>query len=365
MNAVSEGPDDGARILRLPDCSNRVFKTQDDALAAPLRPFELRRSSRYGFFANVQAVPTDFSIDYQVDQGVSPAFSAHLELVADAVERVSSRESSICEIGCGKGDFLRILAARSFKMLSGFDESYEGDDSRIKKSYPLEHHVPLEAQLLVIRHALDCIIDPVAYLAELHRINGQDCEVIIEVPCFDWIRAQGAFWDLTTERVNYFTEQSIEALLGSDLIGIDRMFDGQYLLIHAHLRGRDGATDHFEADACQGELQDLGYAQSSDLTERLADSTYWIWGTGSKGVMFLHHHLNWRPKSVPLGCVDINPMRQGTFTHSTGLEIISPARFGALFRVTQPVVVLNRNYVDEVSRSIEELTGVAAEIIAL
>ena len=365
MNVESEGPHDAGPILWLPACSNRVFKTQGDALIEPLRPFELQRSNRYGFLANVRAAPIDYSIGYQTDQGVSPTFSAHLEQVADAVERVSSRESSICEIGCGKGDFFSMLAARSFTMLTGFDESYEGGDSRIKKSYPSAHDGPLEAQLLVVRHVLDYIVDPVTYLVDLHKINGQDCEVMIEVPCFDWISSQGALWDLTSERVNFFTEQSIEALFGSDLIGIDRVFGEQYLLVHAHLRGRDEVADYFEADAYQSELLKHGYALSSDLTKQLGDSAYWIWGTGSKAVMFLHHHLNWRPEHAPLGCVDINPMRQGTFVPSTGIEIFSPSEFGELFDVGQPVVVLNRNYINEVSQSIEELTGASAELIVL
>ena len=365
MSGAADRPDGEVRALWVPECSNRVFKTRDEALAAPLRSFELRRSNRYGFFTNIQAEPIDFSIGYQVDQGVSPAFAVHLELVADAVERVSSRESSICEIGCGKGDFLRILSGRSFERISGFDQSYEGDDNRIEKAYFSEHHFPLSAELLVIRHALDYIVDPVSYLADLHRANGQDCDVIIEIPSFDWILSQGSFWDLTFERVNYFTEQSVEALFGNDLIGVDRMFNGQYLLVHARLSGRDEGTDRLETDACQAELQDLGHAQSSGMAEQIGDLDYWIWGAGSKGVMFLHHHLNWRPEHIPLGCVDINPMRQGRFTPSTGLRVMSPANFAARFSSNQPVVVLNRNYVDEVAQLIEELTGVAAEIVAL
>jgi hypothetical protein len=364
VRTVPDGSGGETQSFWIPECSNRVFKTQEEALAAPLRKFELRRSNRYGFFANVQATPIDFSIDYRVDQTFSATFSAHLNLVADAVEQISSRESSICEIGSGSGSFLSILAARSFKALKGFDESHKGDDSRIEKSYPSDRHAPLGAQLLILRHTLDYIINPASYLANLRRINGHDCDLMIEVPCFDWILSQGHFWDLTFERINYFTEDSLEALFGNDLVKISRVFDGQYLLVHARLRDRVELPDHFQTDTCQEQLRDFGYAQSENLVKQLGDSAYWIWGAGSKGVMFLHHHLRWRPLHIPLGCVDINPMRQGTFIPSTGLEIMSPTKFRELFRTTQPVVVLNHNYVDEVARSIEELTGASARIIA-
>jgi hypothetical protein len=350
--------------FQIPECSSRVFRTQEEALIAPLRKFDLRRSSRYGYFANVQATPIDFSIDYEADQAFSPAFLAHLNLIADTVEQISSREDSICEIGCGSGSFLRILAARSFRTLRGFDESCKGDNNQIENSYPADRHAPLGAQLLILRHTLDYIINPASYLAHLRRINGQDCDLIIEIPNFDWILSQGHFWDLTFERINYFTEDSVEALFGNDLVETRRVFDGQYLLVHAHLRDRVELPDHFQADTRQEQLRDLGYAQSMNLIEQLGDSDYWIWGAGSKGVMFLHHHLHWRPQHAPLGCVDINPMRQGTFVPSTGLEIMSPTKFRELFRATQAVVVLNHNYVNEVARSIEELTGASARIIA-
>ena len=85
-----------------------------------------------------------------------------------------------------------------------------------------------------------------------------------------------------------------------------------------------------------------------------------IWGSGSKGVSFLTTVPG--ASDVVEHAVDINPYRQGYFMSGTGQAIVAPEAL----RDVKPdvVVVMNRVYVPEIARTLDEL-GLSPELTAL
>ena len=50
--------------------------------------------------------------------------------------------------------------------------------------------------------------------------------------------------------------------------------------------------------------------------------------------------------------VDINPSKQGKFIPITGIEVISPDQFMDRYHEGTEIVVMNRNYLDEIQSMI-------------
>lgn len=69
----------------------------------------------------------------------------------------------IIEIGCGKGYFLEMLRKNGFDV-TGFDPAYEGDNPYIVKDYYSDQYSHLNADLIILRHTLEHIDDPLKFL---------------------------------------------------------------------------------------------------------------------------------------------------------------------------------------------------------
>lgn len=114
------------------------------------------------------------------------------------------------EVGCGKGDFLRLLREGGWFRVKGYDAAAEGGDPDIEARFlgPADR---IEADLVILRHVLEHIRKPHEFLALLREIFS-GAPVFIEVPEFGWIERNSAFFDLTYEHVNCFSPVALGAL---------------------------------------------------------------------------------------------------------------------------------------------------------
>jgi hypothetical protein len=210
-----------------PIFQNRMYPTAAEAIACPRGDIELVEDEVTGLVHNAAFRPElmTYDRDYQNEQGHSPAFRAHLEVVADIVMKQLGREQ-IVEVGCGKGLFLELLAVRGVEV-TGFDPSYEGENPRIIARYfsPDER---MRAKGLVLRHVLEHIPDPFLFLQQLREANGGSGLLYVEVPCLDWILAHRAWFDVFYEHVNYFRLVDFARMFGT-VVQAERLFGGQYL----------------------------------------------------------------------------------------------------------------------------------------
>ncbi|HET9943059.1 MAG TPA: class I SAM-dependent methyltransferase, partial [Terriglobia bacterium] len=218
---------------QLPVLQNRTYATQWEARACVKGDVRLVEDLRSGLVYNATFRPelVVYDDDYQNEQIQSPSFHKHLDSVAEIVGRHLWR-NGLVEVGCGKGSFFEILAARGFD-IEGFDPAYEGKNPRIRKR-AFDGTLRATGRGVILRHVLEHIQDPVEFLFEIQRANGGEGRIYIEVPCFEWICEHRAWFDIFYEHVNYFRMADFNRMFGT-VLESGRLFSGQYLYVVAEL----------------------------------------------------------------------------------------------------------------------------------
>jgi hypothetical protein len=247
----------------------------------------------------------------------------------------------LVEVGCGKGYFLEMLLTRGFDV-TGFDPTYQGANPRVKRQY-FAPGVIEQANGLILRHVLEHIQNPISFLEQLKAANGGAGRVYIEVPCFDWICEQKAWFDIFYEHVNYFRLTDFKRIFG-EVIESGKVFCGQYLYVIAELSSlRVPAINRDDRVNFPSAITDnLHGAEQS----RAKQSKAVIWGGASKGVIFA---LLKARAGYPIGTViDINPAKQGKFLPGTGLQVKSPAQGLGGLQSGSTIFVMNSNYLEEI-----------------
>lgn len=282
----------------------------------------------------------DYDENYQNEQSASPLFKSHLEVVAAIIDRTIGKKGLV-EVGCGKGYFLEMLLSKNFDV-TGFDPAYEGENVRIKKQYFVPGGLE-QADGLILRHVLEHIENPVGFLENLKDANGGRGKVYIEVPCFDWVCNNRAWFDIFYEHVNYFRLSDFRRMFG-EVIEIGKIFYNQYLYLVAELSSlRKPTIDVGDRVNFPSDFVDRIRAQCSPTQPRMA-----IWGGASKGVIF--SLLRARAGCPVSTVIDINPAKQGRFIAATGLQVKSPVEGLAALDKGSTIYVMNSNYLEEIKK---------------
>jgi SAM-dependent methyltransferase len=331
------------RAEQLPVLQNRMFATAQAARECARGDVVLAQSLATGLVFNHAFRPelVEYDADYQNEQGLSAAFARHLDAVLDLM-RLHFAGQSLVEVGCGKGLFLERLLAAGFDV-TGLDPTYEGSNPRVIKEF-FTPAVGIRADGLVLRHVLEHVPDPLAFLAGLREANGGRGKIYIEVPCLDWIAHHHAWFDIFYEHVNYFRLVDFERMFGT-VHEAGHSFAGQYLSVVADLATlrtpRRPADDEFALPPGF-----MGAIESSRARLAASDAGGAIWGGASKGVIFA---LFMERAGVAVDTViDINPAKQGHHLAATGLVVQSPEEAMAHLPAGADVFVMNSNYLQEI-----------------
>lgn len=336
------------RAESLPVFQNRMFDSAADAMACARGDVILVQDEETGLIFNsaFRSELVTYDANYQNEQAVSAVFRSHLDEIASIVAR-NFRDRSLIEVGCGKGHFLEHLAELGFE-ISGFDPAYEGSNPRVRKC-SFSRALGLRGDGLILRHVLEHVQNPVAFLTLLRDANAGAGLIYIEVPCLDWIAQHRAWFDVFYEHVNYFRLDDFRRMFGS-VIDTGRLFGGQYLYVVADLSTlRTPQGDHdsrFRLPSDFGSsvtrCADLIRAKRNDVVS----AGVVVWGGSSKGVIF---SLFMARAGVQIDLVvDINPAKQGRYLPATGQRVTSPAEMLARTPTGSNIIVMNGNYLDEV-----------------
>jgi SAM-dependent methyltransferase len=333
------------RIGNAPVYQNKMYPDRASALACPRGDVVLVQDPGTGIVHNAAYDPSLLVYDgsYQNEQAHSPSFKAHIEQVLAIVGRRFGG-SAILEIGCGKGHFLERLRAAGHDAL-GVDPAYEGDADYILRRH-FDAALGVRGDAIVMRHVLEHIPDPTAFLAAIAASNGGRGSVYIEVPCFDWIVARSAWFDVFYEHVNYFRLADFERLFGR-VHEAGHLFGGQYIYVVADLATlRDPASAALPAPP-RIEPPERFFASLDRCAAHGAPGRpRVVWGAAAKGVMF-SHHMAARGKTPDLA-VDINPAKQGRFLAGSGVPVLSPEAAAIRMAGGADVFVMNSNYLHEI-----------------
>ncbi len=330
------------RASDFPIFQNRMYDSADAARACPRGQIEIVEDLRSGLVRNA-AFDADLMVydtAYQNEQANSHAFQSHLNWVGDLVFDTMDT-GSLIEVGCGKATFFDLLSERGAN-ITGFDPTYEGNDPRIKKVL-FSADLGLNAKGLILRHVLEHIQDPVDFLMQLSAANGGQGLIYIEVPCFDWICDNRAWFDIFYEHVNYFRLSDFQKIFGN-LVAAGHCFGGQYLYAIGDLAtlrkpNYDPQNPVDFPDDFAASLQRATSAQDM------------VWGGASKGLIYAL--LRARAGNPVQGVIDINPDKQGKYLAATGLQVQAPEEVLPRLPADTNILVMNPNYVKE----IKEMSG--------
>lgn len=302
---------------------------------------------------------------YDNSQQHSGYFSEYMTgLVNHLVDECGIKNSTIVEVGCGKGAFLEALISRedAHNTGIGFDTSYQGEKQllggrlKFESSY-YDKNAGYEPDVLISRHVIEHVNDPAGFLQSIRESMDSvpHARLFIETPCVEWILRNGVIWDFFYEHCSLFTAESLASLVmasGFSVQSVKHLFGGQYLWLEATVGDRNVVPQYEPGEipslARKYEMFEKAYEDDwhGRMDEFKARGAVSLWGAGAKGVTFANM-LD--PECRHISCiVDVNENKQGKFLPGTGHPIVSPDVLGRLGVKT--TVLMNPNYRDEVER---------------
>lgn len=371
---------------RVPVQCTELYADQRSARDAPMGELRLVLCLGCSGVSNAAFDPdlVPYDGDYENSQMFSPAFRRYAQ---DLAKRLVSDHSlfgrPVVEVGCGKGEFLTLLAELGVSPAIGYDPTYGGEvdgsaaelDLRIERTNFDSESVDVAPALVCARHVLEHMADPVSMLEGIRRAVRDDpsCVFYGEVPDADFTFSTSGIWDLIYQHCTYFSAASLDRVArsaGYDPLVIRSEFNGQFLAIEARPEPR--ADDRASTQRFRDEVEDVVRRRRAfaavyrsivdDWAARLR--TYEaegrrvaLWGAGAKGVTF----LNVVGGAVDI-VVDLNDRKHGRHVAGTGHRVVAPEAL----RDVPPdvVVVMNQAYEAEIRAELTAL-GIRSRITAV
>lgn len=366
---------------------NVQWPTREEALQAASAPMRLVGCMRCGHHFNASFEPgrLRYAPAYDTSQHHSATFSAYAHaLAARLVDTHDLHGKAVVDVGCGKGDLLKLICRLGGNRGYGFDVSYDGDPNPADAPgvtfrttfFDAAQASDIEPALVCCRHVLEHVPDPVSFLRGLGAaLDGcPDRVLYLEVPNGELQLTAGLLWDYIYEHYSYFSDDSLRRALqeaGFEVLRLEPAFGDQFL--SAEVRLAAGPTPAGENAPARAEeigrqmrqaagrfraLQDQWRNWTASLPKD-PDSTV-LWGAGSKGVTFVN--LLGLPAPAPIDrMVDQNPNKHGRFVARTGQVIASPQSL--VGRPVRTVLLMNDIYREEITGWLRQ-HGVAAEVVS-
>jgi hypothetical protein len=342
-----------------------LLDDRDVAAAYPTGDVLLAFCSVCGFIQNVRFDPRliDYSQPTEESQSFSGRFTEFAAWLADEmVRRFQLHGKTVLEVGCGKGDFLHLLAEREIAGGIGIDPGFlpeRGPGSSGKLEFRREFFGPsstgLTADFVYTRHFLEHIPnvgEMLRWLSEAAAASG--ASLFNEVPDVARILAEGAYWDVFYEHCSYFTIGSLARAMRDAGLGIEWLepgFGDQYLLAAGSPSLAADVTHPAEDDVAEIAALVSSFpakaAESVEHWRRTIDPVHQtggsiaIWGGASKTVSFLASL-----KLSDVTVVDINPFKQGKWLPGTAIEVESPVAL--TMKRPDLVIAMNKVYASEI-----------------
>jgi hypothetical protein len=369
-------------IEEFPVISNLLWQRQEDARNTAKGEIQLLFCRSCGHMYNQRFNPEllTYSVKYENSLGYSAVFQKYaVDLAHYLVSQFDLNNKNLVEIGCGKGDFLKLLCEIGSNHGVGFDPSLENDeavtnpDVRLIADIYSEKHKFLDPDFLYSRHTLEHIFEP-RDLIRLIRRNireNKQCGIFFEVPSQEYMLDNLSIWDVIYEHYSYFSRYSISRLFTQEHIvptQISEKYNGQFLCLEASTRWKSEAKFDLE----EKNVEELNKKTSTFSEASKIKIQHWhdkidrftkqgkkvvLWGAGSKGISFLNL-LNIKDEIQYV--IDLNPRKMGMFITGTGQQIVSPNQLSKIEPDT--IIIMNPIYQQEIGQLVKDI-GLEPEIL--
>ena len=364
-----------------------LLASPEEARAYPTGDIDLGFCDDCGFIFNASFEETKakYSDKYEETQGFSTVFSKfHQKLAERIVEKHKLHGKKIVEIGCGKGEFLVLLAKIGDNHGIGIDPGVHLDripeDVRERltfiQDFYAEEHITEDVDFVACKMTLEHIPAALDFIEKVFGgvRNRPDATVFFQIPDALRVMRECAFEDIYYEHCSYFSPGSLSRLFrraGFSILDVASEYDGQYLTIEAKAPAKNEPIAMFREDSDLGELRKL-VEQFPQKLQRMRDEwrdkldgfmregkTVALWGSGSKAVSFITTlGLDRQIAAV----TDINPYRHNHYLPKTAHAIVSPEELAKL--KPDVVIAMNRIYRDEIAKDLKAL-GIDCDLLAL
>lgn len=329
----------------------------------------LRQCTRCGLIFNqaFDAGLVPYDERYENSQCHSGAFKRHMEqTIKRAMAKIPVQGAKILEIGCGKGDFLRMICEKAQARGMGYDTTYEGPPHfetpliDFHSEYLSARDIDQAYDLVLCRHVVEHVPRIGSFLKEIHAIAtaAGSPRVLLETPAFEWIQNQGSFWDVFYEHCNYFSKSCLSSLCqrsGFKIMDHRATFGEQYQVIEVRPLGHAAPPDYkgIESEADLTAFAKIVHQSKSHLLQRLeqagARRGWAVWGAGGKGVAL----VNQLDFPAPSFVIDANPAKQGCVIPGSAVPVVAPGHPDILN--LSAVLIANPNYFEEIKLSLDAL----------
>ena len=353
----------------VPVHQNRACRSAEEALRFTRGDLLLAFCTECGFVFNTAFDPSSlsYSAAYENTQSRSPYFKQYLDELANSLlTKYELSDKVIIEVGCGKGDFLRLLCKDGRNRGIGFDPTYIGPETaeqgavRFERAFYGAQQEQYAPDFVCCRHVIEHVQSPLEMLdAVRHAIGNQvSSAVYFETPALPWILDTLTFWDLFYEHCSYFAASSLAWAFertGFQVLETRLGFEQQYLSIEAKPApaGHTAGTPRRQAtsllwtkiqsflakleermQACEGKIEAFSKAGGCA-----------VWGAAAKGSTLVNamDPQNRRIRFL----IDINPAKQGKFVAGTGHAIVSPEHLQEPNGRVAGILNMNPNYLEE------------------
>jgi hypothetical protein len=275
-----------------------------------------------------EAIPYDKNPNRMFNNGGT--WRGHLKNTIDNVLSRLPSNPTIIEIGSGDNHFIRGIAESldGKGRFLGFDPNFSQMDAVGVEFYPrlfepLEDMVIFEPDLLIMRHVLEHLADPAAFIDQLAWGGSLLKKPVIffaETPCVDQVFNSKRLVDFFYEHPSQFTTQSFKTLLehGGDVLSIDHGYGREVVygfvklsLPDSYRETADNSVSFFhEADVSRRNIR-IQLTELATSGKKIA-----IWGGTGKAAAFIHQ-FSVNPSDFPL-IVDSDKNKVGTYVPKTG-----------------------------------------------
>lgn len=374
-------------LEQVPVHCNLIWEEKNDALNAVKGDIDLTLCKECGHVFNSAFNPVlmNYSGNYENSLHFSGRFREYTNWLAEQlVERYSLSDRKIIEIGCGQGDFLKLVCDRGGNTGIGFDPSYRQELNttvnhhavRIIKEYYSDQLSESQVDFIICRQVLEHIYDPLSFLKMINRTVDNQVNTILffEVPNLLWTLRDLSIWDIIYEHYSYYSSYSLSQLFfrcGFSIHTIYETYEKQFLCIESsrsmHQNGRYeldcNSIEELEKYACEfAEKYRSKISESKDLLadSRRAKKKIVLWGAGSKGVTFLNIL---KIKNQVRYVVDINPRKHGKYIACTGQKIVGPE----FLKIYKPdcIIVMNPIYLNEIKHYTNNELGLSVPLLTV